>query len=313
MYPKIPLTAVIQRNNPEFALMKGHGRVFVALLLLVAMPVLPNAQSGTQGFDQDQRVFEAADQGNLEKLLTALAAGGTADGYTDEVGRTALIVASFGGHYGHVEVLNKLLDSANVNHADKFDGTPLMVASSLGYARVVGKLLEKGARPDLQDKDGYTALFWAIRNNHSHVVDMLVDKSLAGANETLNLQDNYGNTGVALAALYGHHEIVSKLTARGADLHLQDRFGYSRFPGKSETHLQTSSSTTTSATTTTTPPPTTGSTTSPSPTSTTATTPRPTTSSTTSPPPTSGTENTTSALQESAASFSTTPAPAPAA
>jgi ankyrin repeat protein len=291
--------------------MKSHERVFVALLLLVAMPVLPNAQSsGTQGFDQDRRVFEAADQGNLEKLLTALAAGGRADGYTDEVGRTALIVASFGGHYGHVEVLSKLLDSANVNHADKFDGTPLMVASSLGYARVVGKLLEKGARPDLQDKDGYTALFWAIRNNHSHVVDMLVDKSLAGANETLNLQDKYGNTGVALAALYGHHEIVSKLTARGADLHLRDRFGYSRFPGESD--LQTSSSTTTSATTTTTPPPTTSSTTSPSPTSTTATTPRPTTSSTTSPPPTSGTENTTSALQESAASFSTTPAPAPA-
>jgi len=282
--------------------------LWVAVLSLVTVVML-NAPVGAQGqsSDADRQVWDAADRGDVTALVAALAAGGLPDLYRDEMGRTALHAVSFGGHYGHVQALDHLLEAnANLNHIDKHDGTPLMIASSLGYASAVAKLLAAGARVDLQDSEGYTALSWAIRNNQSEVVDLLLDRRIEGANETLNMRDRWGNTGLVLATLYGYQEIVSKLTAMGANTNLRDEMGYSgnellREYGMQE-ERETSSSTTTAAATTTSTTTTAAATTTTTAAATYTTTPH---KHTHTPPPTnwSDTSNSSAVLRETFAAF----------
>jgi len=52
--------------------------------------------------------------------------------------------------------------------------TPLSRASENGNERAVKLLLEKGAQPDIKDKDGRTALSWAIEGRDPVIIQLLV-------------------------------------------------------------------------------------------------------------------------------------------
>ncbi|OJJ83539.1 ankyrin repeat domain-containing protein, partial [Aspergillus glaucus CBS 516.65] len=51
--------------------------------------------------------------------------------------------------------------------------TPLFWAARNGHEAVVNLLLEKGADTSTTDKDGRTPLFWAARNGNEAVVKLL--------------------------------------------------------------------------------------------------------------------------------------------
>ena len=72
-----------------------------------------------------------------------------------------------------------------------------MRASWQGHEGVVHLLLERGARLELQDAFGYTALHWAVRFNHAAVLEALC--SAQGAAAALALRDNFGRTPLAMA------------------------------------------------------------------------------------------------------------------
>ncbi|KAF8251620.1 hypothetical protein K440DRAFT_613484, partial [Wilcoxina mikolae CBS 423.85] len=53
--------------------------------------------------------------------------------------------------------------SANPNSADITGRTPLSYAAQYGHMKVVQQLTDAGVDPDFKDKDGRTALWYALR------------------------------------------------------------------------------------------------------------------------------------------------------
>lgn len=75
------------------------------------------------------------------------------------------------------------------------------------------KLLARGADPNTPDAHGNTLLMVAIRQKNPDLVDLLVD---AGAK--LNLRNKYGETAIMLASYNGLGGIVEKLYVKGAEV-----------------------------------------------------------------------------------------------
>lgn len=166
-------------------------------------------------------------------------------------GETALARATV---YGHIEIVRLLADrGANLNFKDKWGTTAVGWAVLRGHHKIVSLLADRGA--DLKDKaERNTLMHSAISRGHDEVVSLLLemwgdldlnhkDKKtgmtflqsastlhiaschkivslLADRGANLDLADSLGRTPVFLAAMYGHHEVVSVLIKKKANLEL---------------------------------------------------------------------------------------------
>ena len=76
---------------------------------------------------------------------------------------------------GHLEVTSILVQKgANLNLADNYGNTPLILAAFNGNAEVVKRLLQAGVDKAAKDKNyGKTALDWARQQKHAAVVALL--------------------------------------------------------------------------------------------------------------------------------------------
>ena len=122
---------------------------------------------------------------------------------------------------GHESVAKALLDGkykgrgADVNLQRPGDSwTPLMNASWRACESFVRLLLERGARLELQDGDGWTALHLAVFGNHAVVLEALC--SAQGAAAALALRNSDGYTPLALAIAFRHAACEAVLRAHGA-------------------------------------------------------------------------------------------------
>ncbi|GBG35067.1 Ankyrin repeat domain-containing protein 17, partial [Hondaea fermentalgiana] len=112
-----------------------------------------------------------------------------------------------------------LLDAAVT--ADK--RTPLLCAldpSSGGQPAIAQWLVEQGAKLDLQDVKGWTALMIACSDGQPDTAQMIIQR---GAK--LDLQNNEGRTALMIACSYDQPDTVQMLIQRGAKLDLQDKEG----------------------------------------------------------------------------------------
>ncbi|OWT43043.1 ankyrin repeats (3 copies) domain-containing protein [Pochonia chlamydosporia 170] len=149
----------------------------------------------------------------VEVLLAASADIESADKY----GRTPLLLAAENGYGDIVKVLTD--NGANVNSQDhEYGRTPLSWAAANGYEAIVKVLVENGANINSQDRDfGRTPLWWAAANRHEAIVKVLVEK---GAN--VESADKYGRTPLLFAAENGRGAIVKVLVENGANINSQD-------------------------------------------------------------------------------------------
>ncbi len=104
-------------------------------------------------------------------------------------------------------------DSANkpIKNPDETDAsgiTLLMKAARMGNEWQVKRLLESGAKTNLKDKDGWTALMYAVRYNESlETVEILLK-----ANADIKLTNKFGLTALTMAASYNNNpQILEKL------------------------------------------------------------------------------------------------------
>ena len=87
-------------------------------------------------------------------------------------GLTALHSACIGGWTEGVELL--LAKGTNLHkREDKYNATPLCIASNLGHKPVVELLLAAGARLDVKDNEGHTPLQLAENAGHKEVAQLL--------------------------------------------------------------------------------------------------------------------------------------------
>lgn len=115
--------------------------------------------------------------GNVEKTEMLLAAGANPND-TDLDGLTPMHMAAEGG--APVEVITMLVKrGGNINAQSAAGLTPLMIACDRADVERVKVLLANGCRTDLKDKDGATALDWALRrsDDNGNTVAELVRKS----------------------------------------------------------------------------------------------------------------------------------------
>ncbi|KAJ9469308.1 Ankyrin-like protein [Diplonema papillatum] len=87
----------------------------------------------------------------------------------------------------------------SIDRGFKSGATGLILASSLGHAGVVKRLLAAGARADAADNSGCTALAGASENGHEAVVEELL-----GAGAYVDAADRHGATALMAASGNGH-------------------------------------------------------------------------------------------------------------
>lgn len=103
-----------------------------------------------------------------------------------------------------------LYEEINVN-TSTIDGiTPLMVASSLGNKNILLLLLEYGAKVDLVDNLGNSALIYASTNNHVDIVKILVSWKA-----DVNIKNKRGESALSVS---NNVEIYNFLVSKGATI-----------------------------------------------------------------------------------------------
>jgi ankyrin repeat protein len=101
-------------------------------------------------------LIEAARAGDIPHLEKLLAGGADPNQRAGVNDWTPLMHAIHKGQKDSVRVL--LRHDADVNAKTGNGGTALIEAAGYGYSEIVAMLLEARAKPDVRDKDGYTAL-----------------------------------------------------------------------------------------------------------------------------------------------------------
>ena len=106
-----------------------------------------------------------------------------------------------------------LIQETDMDIADEFLRTPLMHAASKGKSEIVLWLLKRGAKIDLQDSEGFSALHLAIQGKHATIVESLLEE---GAN--VELRDIHGNTPLWRATFdaRGKYDLVKLLIKHSA-------------------------------------------------------------------------------------------------
>lgn len=133
-------------------------------------------------------IHEAVKNNNLADAKKLISQGVSINS-KDEYGRTALYWATQEGYFSLAKLL--IANNADINFISTNDDswTPLIVSSYRGHTKMVGLLVSHGANIEVKDKDGYTALSWAFKQEQYNAAELLIKK---GANINIPPASDYG-------------------------------------------------------------------------------------------------------------------------
>lgn len=164
------------------ASLKNDRCVRLSLAALVCLGVLVTsgcAGAGEAGSPSDERLYLAAERGDLKgarRLVAggatvnaphtpnraAAAADGTWEADSQVAGQTPLHIAASRGHKNMVEYL--LQNGADVNAQDANGNTPLHLSAARGHEKCTEEILVKGPNPLVRNNAGKTAAEVATRD-----------------------------------------------------------------------------------------------------------------------------------------------------
>ena len=174
-------------------------------------------------YDNCTPLMIAAERGQM-KLVTFLIEHGANLDRRDKDDQTALHYAVCGSDVS-CEILSYLIENgAEVNAFTRHDNcTPLMLACKYGHLNAVTSLIEHGAKVNLQDAFGNTAVYYALNySDGSPEVLSCLMRDRAAVNNACR-RDNC--TPLMMACQYGHMNAVTFLIEHGANMDLQDEDG----------------------------------------------------------------------------------------
>ena len=118
-------------------------------------------------------------------------------------------------------ILNYIKEGADVNIVNSKGFTPLILAVYNNNLEATKVLIIKGARVDVQDFSGNTALMGATFKGYTNMVDLLIELGKANVNQV----NANGASALIFAATFGQKDIAEKLIAHGADKSIKDNRG----------------------------------------------------------------------------------------
>jgi len=109
----------------------------------------------------------------------------------------------------------------------------IITLAKSGKIKKLNELIKNGVDLNITDKEGNTALMWAIRLFHLNIVEKLIN---SGAN--IFIKNNIGNTALILAAINENLDAINLLIVAGADWHIKnmhnkDFFDYLNYESES--------------------------------------------------------------------------------
>ena len=166
---------------------------------------------------EDLTLFTAAENGKLDVVQQLLAKGAEVN-KANKYRYTALLLAA---KRGHVEIVKQLLEAgADVKRANYYGETPLLCAAEIGHVEIVAQLLKAGADVNLASKYGRTPLHIAAQQGKLDVAWLLLE---GGAD--INQADIDGETPLHIAAYFGQLDIAQLLLDRGAEVNKANPYG----------------------------------------------------------------------------------------
>jgi len=167
-----------------------------------------------------QEIFEAAQQGNLEKIKTVLAKNPELINARDKTGETPLHISLLQNQKETAAYL--ISEKANINIKNNNEQTPLFYAASKGHKEIAEMLLKRGADLKEKDKFGRIPLHYAAMEGKSELVKLFLTGSI------INLKDNGGLTPLNTAVLGKNIEATELLLKFEADPDIAtEPYGYS--------------------------------------------------------------------------------------
>jgi len=177
------------------------------------------------------QLMRAAARDDERGVLTLLALGAAPDA-RDDARWTALHFACYADAPRAARALLAHPGGAALANAQAADAwRPLQLSVLHGTLDVPRLLLARGARHELPNVAGWTALHWAVNEGHAAVVRLLcagaraTGGGAAGGGGALELRNRDGRTPLCLAALALRPECARALLDAGADLAAADAGG----------------------------------------------------------------------------------------
>jgi 7,8-dihydropterin-6-yl-methyl-4-(beta-D-ribofuranosyl)aminobenzene 5'-phosphate synthase len=165
-------------------------------------------------------IHKVAMDGNLEEAKALIAKDPSLTDAKDEMGRTPLHLACYGGHTELVKFL--LAKGADIEAEFANGATPLFWAIPEGHIDIVKLLIHEGGDIQARQNDGTSLLHIAAVSGRKEIAELLIDKGLDP-----NTKQNEGSNPLTYAVSRGHRDVAELLIARGADVNIQDNMGYS--------------------------------------------------------------------------------------
>ena len=179
------------------------------------------ADVDVQGFHAWTPLFAASSRGHSEIVEWLLSHGADPNLRDDDLSWTSLHVAAASGIHGQAEVSRILLrHKADQNAPDKYDQTPLHLASERGHINVARSLLERGVDVNAQDNGRSTALHLASKQGKLNIARLLLERGV-----DVNALNKNRSTALHLASEKSELEVVCLLLEHGADIEAEDDNG----------------------------------------------------------------------------------------
>lgn len=184
------------------------------LLILCLLSCLPLAPAHA-GLPDPVRFSVVLELGDLRQAQAWLDAGLDPD-FEGELIGTGLMI---GAWEGNIPLMNLFYQrGADIHRTNRFGETALMLAAWKNRPEAVRWLLDRGARPN-RDERAWTALHYAAFAGHADLVDTLLQ---AGAD--INARSTNGSTVIMMAAREGHAALAKRLLEAGANPALKNDY-----------------------------------------------------------------------------------------
>ncbi|NXO02312.1 RAI14 protein, partial [Rhinopomastus cyanomelas] len=166
----------------------------------------------------DDRLLQAVENGDPEKVVSLLGKKGTSATKQDSEGKTAFHLAAAKGHAECLRIM--VTHGADVTAQDGSGHSALHLAAKNSHPDCIKRLLQSKCPPDSTDNSGKTALHYAAACGCLQAVQLLCEHKCA-----INIKDLDGNIPLLLAVQNGHVEVCKCLLDHGADINIRDKNG----------------------------------------------------------------------------------------